>query len=141
MNLKSPPEGLKNIEYEKGMPPIRPPIPYVPPTDLLEKREMEQIKVELPDGTKFQLPTYGSGNNKENLVHVIAILHLVKRKQAAAEVKEDSTALVAVRKEMSPFFNFLEDETVAAKGARKKKLNKLNESLKAKKAIAVKLPL
>jgi hypothetical protein len=47
--------------------------------------------------------------------------------------------LVAVRKEMSPFFNFPEDETVAAKEARKKKLNKLNESLKAKKAITIKL--
>ncbi len=56
------------------MPPVRPPIPYVPPTDLHEKQETEQIKVELPDGTKFQMPTYGSGNNEEYLVHVIAVL-------------------------------------------------------------------
>jgi hypothetical protein len=34
--------------------------------------------VELPDGTKFQMPTYGSGNNKEYLVHVISILRLVE---------------------------------------------------------------
>ncbi len=54
--------------------PIRPPIPDVPPTDLHKKRETEQIKVELPNGTKFQMPTYGSGNNKKYLVHVIAIL-------------------------------------------------------------------
>jgi hypothetical protein len=40
---------------------------------------------------------------------------------------------------MSPFFNFPEDKTVAAKEARKKKLNKLNKSLKAKKSIAVEL--
>jgi hypothetical protein len=33
-NLKSPPEGLKNVECEKSTPPVRPPIPYVPPTDL-----------------------------------------------------------------------------------------------------------
>ncbi len=78
LNLKFPPEGLKNAKCEKGTPPVRPPIPYVPPTDLLEKREMEQIKVELPNWTKFQLPTFGSGNNKEYLVHVIAALHLVK---------------------------------------------------------------
>jgi hypothetical protein len=38
-NLKSLPEGLKNTECVKGMPPVRLPIPYVPPTDLLEKRE------------------------------------------------------------------------------------------------------
>ncbi len=59
LNLKSLPEGLKNAECKKGTPPI----PYVPPTDLLEKRETEQIKVELPDGTKFKMPTYNSGNN------------------------------------------------------------------------------
>jgi hypothetical protein len=70
------------------MPPVRPPIPYVPPTDLHEKRETKQMKVELPDGTKFQMPTYGSGNNKEYLVHVIAVLRLIKQKGTAAKVKK-----------------------------------------------------
>ncbi len=73
-SLKSLPEGLKNAECKKGTPPIRPPIPYVPPTDLHKKRETEQIKVKLPDGMKFQMLTYGSRNNKEYLVHVIAVL-------------------------------------------------------------------
>jgi hypothetical protein len=73
-SLKSPPEGLKNAKWEKGTLPVRLPILYVPPTDLHEKRETEKIKVELPDGTKFQMPTYGSGNNEEYLVHVIAVL-------------------------------------------------------------------
>jgi hypothetical protein len=73
------------------------------------------------------------------LVHVIAVLHQVEQKETAAEVKEAFAVLVAVRKEMSPFFNFPEDETVAAKEARKKKLNELNKSLKAKKAITVEL--
>jgi hypothetical protein len=53
-SLKSLPEGLKNAECEKGTLPVRPPIPYVPPTDLHEKRETEQIKVKLPDGTKIK---------------------------------------------------------------------------------------
>ncbi len=56
-NLKSLPEGLRNTECEKGTPPVRPPILYVPPADLHEKRETEQIKVELPGKTKFQMPT------------------------------------------------------------------------------------
>jgi hypothetical protein len=64
-NLKSLPEGLKNPECKKGTPPVRPPIPYVPLTDLLEKWKTKQIKVELPDGTYFQMLFYGSGNNKE----------------------------------------------------------------------------
>ncbi len=136
-NLKSPPEGLKNAECEKGTLPVRPPIPYVPPTDLLEKRETEQNKVELPNGTKFQMPTFDSGNNEEYLDHVIAVLRLVKQKGTAAEVQEAYAALITIRKEMSPFFNFPEGETVTAKEARKKKLNKLNESLKAKKTFAV----
>jgi hypothetical protein len=136
-SLKSPPEGLKNAECEKGTPPVRPPIPYVPTTDLHEKSETEQIKVELPDGTKFQMPTYGSGNNKEYLKHIIAVLRLVEQKGTAAKVKEVFTALVKVRKEMSPLFNFPEDETPAEKESRKKKLADLNESLKAKKSFAV----
>ncbi len=136
-SLKSPPKGLKNAKYKKSMPPVRPPIPYVPLTDLHEKREMEQIKVELPNGTKFQMPTYGSGNNEEYLVHVIAVLQLVEQKKTAAEVKEAFAALAKVRKEMSPFFNFPEDETVAKKEAKKKKLSNLNESLKAKNPFAV----
>ncbi len=136
-NLKSPPEGLKNAECEMGMPPIRPPIPYVPPTDLHEKWETEQIKVELPGGTKFQMPTYSSGNNEEYLVHIITVLQLVEQKGTAAKVKEAFAALVKVRNDMSPFFNFPEDESPAKKEARKKKLSNLNESLKAKKSFAV----
>jgi hypothetical protein len=136
-SLKSPPEGLKNAECKKGTLPVRPPIPYVLPTDLHEKRETEQIKVELPDGTKFQMPTYCSGKNKEYLVHVIAVFRLVEQKGTAAEVKEAFAALVKVRKEMSPFFNFPEDKTTAKKEARKKKLANLNKSLKAKKSFAV----
>jgi hypothetical protein len=88
MNLKSPPEGLKNSEWGKCMPPVRPPILYVPLTDLHKKRETEQIKVKLPDGTKFQMPTYGSGNNEEYLVNIIANLRLVEQKGTAAEVKK-----------------------------------------------------
>ncbi len=82
------------MECEKGTPPVRPPISYVPPTNLHEKRETKQIKVELPDGTKFQMPTYGSGNNKEYLVHVITVLQLIEHKGTAAEVKEAFAALV-----------------------------------------------
>jgi hypothetical protein len=103
-SLKSLPEGLITAECKKGTPPVRPPIPYVPPTDLHEKQETKQIKVELLDGTKFQMPTYSSGNNKEYLVHVIAILRLIEQKGTAAEVKKAFEALVKVGKEMSPFF-------------------------------------
>jgi hypothetical protein len=52
-NLKSPPEGLKNAECKKGKLITQLPILYVPPLDLHEKQETEQIKVKMPDGTNF----------------------------------------------------------------------------------------
>ncbi len=52
-------------------------------------------------------------------------------------MKEAFAALVKVRMEMSPFFNFPEDETPAKKEARKKKLPNLNRSLKVKKSFVV----
>jgi hypothetical protein len=101
-SLKSPLEGLKNAKYKKGTLPVRLPIPYVPLTDLHEKQETKQIKVELPNGTKFQMSTYSSGNNEEYLVHVIAVLQLIEQKVTSANVKEAFAALVKGRKEMSP---------------------------------------
>ncbi len=58
---------------------------------------------------KFQMPTYGTGNNKEYLIHIITILHLVKQKGTAAEFKEALAAFVPVRKEMSPLLDVPED--------------------------------
>jgi hypothetical protein len=119
-NLKSLPEGLQNAKCKKGTTPIRPPILYVSLSDLHKKRKTKQIKVELPNRTKFQMPTYGTGNNEKYLVHVIAILHLVKQKGTAAKVKEAFAAFVAVRKEMSPLLDVPEDETTNKKEARKR---------------------
>jgi hypothetical protein len=86
------------------------------------------------------MPTYGTGNNEEYLLHIIAILHLVEQKGTAAEVKEAFAAFVAVRKEMSPLLEFPDDKTATKKAARKKKLSNLKEALKAKKDAAVKRP-
>jgi hypothetical protein len=54
---------LKDTKCKKGTLLIRLSIPYVPPSDLHELQEMEQIKVKLPNRTLFQMPTYRSGNN------------------------------------------------------------------------------
>ncbi len=120
MNLKSLSEGLRNTECEKGTPPVRPPIPYIPPPDLHKKWEMEQIKVELPNGTKFQMPTCRIGNNEEYLIHIIAVMVLIKQKGTTAKVKEAFAALVAVRKEMGPLFNFPDNKTTSEKKYKKR---------------------
>jgi hypothetical protein len=51
-NFKFLPEGLQNTECKKGTPPVRLPIPYVPPSDLHKKWETEKIKVKLPNVDK-----------------------------------------------------------------------------------------
>ncbi len=118
MDLKSPPEGLQNTKCKKGMPPVRLPILYVPPADLHKKWETEQIKVKLPGGTKFQMPTYGTGNNEEYLVHVIPILRLVEMGGTAAKVNVAFATFIAVRKEISSLLKFPDDKTMTEKEAR-----------------------
>jgi hypothetical protein len=79
-NLKSLPEGLKNSKCDKGKLVARPPMSYFPPVDLHEKQKPEQIKVKMPDGTNFQMATFQYGNNKEYLVRVIAVFHVIEKK-------------------------------------------------------------
>jgi hypothetical protein len=66
-NAKSPPEGLKASKAENWKSGARPPIPYVPPNNLIEKREGEKIKVKMPDGTNFYMAAFTSGTNKDYL--------------------------------------------------------------------------
>ncbi len=110
-NLKSPPEGLKNSKCEKGTLIARPPIPYVSPADLYEKREPEQIKVKLPNGKNFQMAALGNGNNKAYLILVIAILHVIEQKRTEQDVKKAFKVLVEFRREMQPLLKFPDNKT------------------------------
>ncbi len=65
------------------------------------------------------MPMYGTDNNEEYLVHVIAILYLVKQKGTADKVKEAFAAFVAVRKEISPLLEFPDDKTATEKKSKK----------------------
>ncbi len=101
-SLKSPPEGLKALECKKGKSVARPSIPYVPPTDLIKKQEAEQIKIKMPDGTNFGMAAFMYGTNEDYLVHVIAVLQIIKKKGPASETKEAWDAILKVRREMKP---------------------------------------
>jgi hypothetical protein len=57
-------------------------------------------------------------NNKEYLVHVIAVLRIIKQNGMELDVRKAFQALVQVRKEMKPLFKFPEDETEAQKEIR-----------------------
>jgi hypothetical protein len=84
-NLKSPPEGLKNLECKKGKSVAQPPIPYVPPADIRERQETKQIKFKMPDGTNFQMADVTYENNEEYLVHIIAVLCIIDQKGMASD--------------------------------------------------------
>ena len=80
-------ESLKDSECEKGQLAIRPPISYVPPTDLHSSTESETIKVKLPDGTTVSVKAFSSGNNEENILHWAAILRLFDQKGLKLDVE------------------------------------------------------
>jgi len=95
-SLKGP-EGLKDSECEKGAVTHRPPIPYVPPTDLLAAKEnSESLKVKLPDGTVLTMSIYSSGNPEEYLAHIIAVLRLIMKKGLSMMCRKKSKELETV---------------------------------------------
>ncbi len=71
-----------------------------------------------PTGQSSRCPPTALGIMRN--ISSTSLLQLVKQKGTAAKVKEAFAALVKVRKEMSPFFNFPEDKTVAKKETRKR---------------------
>ena len=73
-------------EGEVGYPP---PIPYVPPTDLLTTKEMpDSLKVKLPDGTVFTMQIFAKGNPEEYLSHMRAVLRLIGNKGLDVQCKK-----------------------------------------------------
>jgi hypothetical protein len=79
-SLKSP-DGLKDAECKKGQLSHQPPIPYVPVVDIVTpKEEPQHYKVKLPDASHLSMPIYSRGNNKEYLVHIVAVLHIINQK-------------------------------------------------------------
>jgi hypothetical protein len=73
-SLKSS-DGLKDADCEKGQLSHRPAIPYIPVVDVVTLKEEPHIfKIKLPDASHLNMPIYSSGNNKEYLVHIVAVL-------------------------------------------------------------------
>jgi hypothetical protein len=78
--LKAP-NGLKDSECKKGQLSSWPPVPYVPPTDLITtKEELQSLKMKFLDGSVFNMSIYSCGNTKEYLVQFVAVLRIIKQK-------------------------------------------------------------
>ncbi len=86
---------MKDLEWEKGQLSSWPPVPYIPPTDLVTTKEEPQIlKMKLPDGSVFNMSIYSRGNTKEYLAHIVAVLHIIKQKGLNAQCRKLGKAVV-----------------------------------------------
>ncbi len=83
------------------------------------------------------MPAFTSGTNKDYLVHVIAVLPIIKKKGMVAEIKAAWLAIHDVRKEMAPYFQFPLDKSKEAKKLRHDSLDQFKDILKAKKVTAI----
>ena len=88
-------DGLKDAECKKGQLSHRPPIPYVPVIDIITPKEEPQIfKIKLPDVSHLSMPIYSHGNNEEYLVHIVAVLQVIKQKGLPKECRVLAKAVV-----------------------------------------------
>ncbi len=94
-SLKSP-KGLKDAECKKGQLSHQPPIPYVPVADVVTPKEEPQLyKVKLPNAPHLSIPIYSRGNNEEYLVHVVAVLCIIKQKKLPRKCRVLAKAVVS----------------------------------------------
>jgi hypothetical protein len=86
---------LRDLECKKGQLSSRPPIPYVPVTDLVTtKEEQHVLKVKLPDDPVLNMSIYFCGNTKEYLAQIVAVLHIIKQKGQDIQCKKLGKAVV-----------------------------------------------
>ncbi len=65
-NSSKTPKDLKDSECKKGHLGICLPIPYVPPTDLLQVKDcMEMLKVKLPNGPVFSMSIFTQDSSEK----------------------------------------------------------------------------
>jgi hypothetical protein len=101
-STKSPAEGLKDSECERGVITTRPPISYVAAVDPYEKAEKTKIKTRLPDGTNYQMVPFRSGTNKDYVNHLIAMIPLVEQKDLVKLVEVAFEAVKEVEDKIGP---------------------------------------
>jgi hypothetical protein len=83
--LKAP-NRLKDFECKKGQLSSWPPIPYVPPIDLVTtKEEPQSLKIKLPEGSSFNMSIYSCENTKEYPAHIVVVLCIIKQKGLDAQ--------------------------------------------------------
>ena len=101
-SAKSPAEGLKNSECERGVITTRPPIPYVAAVDPYEKQEKTEIKTRLPDGKTYQMVPFRLGTNEEYINHVIAMIRLAEQKDLKNSIEKAFVTVSEIKEKVGP---------------------------------------
>ncbi len=87
------PKGLKDSECKKGSVGVRPPIPYVPPMDLLQMKDnTDNLKVKMSNGTIFTMSIFAKGNPEDYLQHMQVVMCLIGQKGLDEQCKATETA-------------------------------------------------
>ncbi len=83
------------------------------------------------------MSAFGNRNNEAYLIHAIAIMHLIKQKGMAQDVKNAFEVLDEVRKELQPPLEFPDNKTETAMEEHKKMLLEIKKTLKTKHDFAI----
>jgi hypothetical protein len=131
-NVKSPPEGLKDLECKQGNIINRPPIPYVEPADLNKKQEMTKIKVKLPDGINYQMAPFQAGNNEDYVSHILVMRCLLEQKETEDDIVKAFETVVSIKdKKLAPLLKCLNMSKVSVdKEELKPQIDSVNEEIK-----------
>jgi hypothetical protein len=106
-NTKSPSEGLKDSECERGVITTWSPIPYVAPVDPYEKQEKTEIKMKLPDETNYQMVPFRAGSNKDYVNHIIIMIRLIEQKDLENSVEKVFVATSEIEEKVGPLYKKL----------------------------------
>jgi hypothetical protein len=72
---------VRQNECKKGQLSNRSPIPYVAETDIdTPKDDLQVLKVKLSDNSLINMHIYSRGNTKEYLMHIVAVVCIIKQK-------------------------------------------------------------
>jgi hypothetical protein len=58
------------------------------------KEEPQVFKIKLPDASHLSMPIYSCGNNKEYLMHIVAVLRVIEQKELPKKCRVLAKAVV-----------------------------------------------
>ena len=135
-SAKNPPEGLKDLERKRGNIVNRTPIPYVEPADPNGKQEITAIKVNVPDGTSYQMVPFQSRTNESYATHVIVVKQLLEQKEMQENMETAFGAVTATKDDKlgTLYKKFNVSKVTAEKDTLKEEIETVKEDFqKAKK--------